>query len=261
MIKKSYYAGVLKRLNSEISKIKKEYVSMPSGRLHCYKNGESYKWFRVSDDGASRKYIKRDNRDLAVMLARKEYLKAKLMDLEAESMAYSALLSKWPESSRVEALIERSDGFRELLADVKRPIEDKALEWQKAPYNHNMNYPEKLNVPTGLGYYVRSKSERDIALMLTEHGIPFRYECELILNGMVLYPDFMVLNPKTHKLYIWEHFGLSGDKNYDKSVACKLDTYRENGYYPMINLITTYETKDNPLDLTLVEDLIKHFFE
>ena len=39
-------------------------------------------------------------------------------------------------------------------------------------------------------------------------SIPYKYECPLQLsNGMIIYPDFTVLDVKRRKVWYWEHRG------------------------------------------------------
>lgn len=62
-------------------------------------------------------------------------------------------------------------------------------------------YPEnKIHVAPS-GNMVRSKSEVLIDMQLYTNHIPFRYECELQLGDVTIYPDFTVRNPRTGKLY------------------------------------------------------------
>ena len=77
----------------------------------------------------------------------------------------------------------------------------------EAPYEKNPFHPEQLIYQTKSGILVRSKSERMIADFLSEHGIPFRYEAKLLIDGKAYYPDFMILC-EDDTLILWEHFGL-----------------------------------------------------
>ncbi len=108
---------------------------------------------------------------------------------------------------------------------------------------------------------VRSKSEALIHMYLFKNRIPFRYECELHLGNQIVYPDFTIRHPKTGKLYYWEHFGLMDDRNYAKKTCKKLYDYSTHGIIPMIQLITTYETKENPLTVETVEEVLAHYFD
>lgn len=91
------------------------------------------------------------------------------------------------------------------------------------------------------------------------NGIPFRYECELQLGEITVYPDFTIMDPKTGKIYYWEHFGMIDDPSYARSAMIKIQSYIANRIYPTIQLIMTYETKMNPLDTESIEKTIQHY--
>ena len=90
--------------------------------------------------------------------------------------------------------------------------------------------------------------------------IPFRYECSLTLNETTLFPDFTIKHPKTEKIYYWEHFGLMDNPSYVQNTYSKLHLYTSNGIIPNIHLITTYETKDYPIDVDTISKIIAHYF-
>ena len=114
---------------------------------------------------------------------------------------------------------------------------------------------------TDKGERVRSKSEILIANALKKHHIPYRYEYPLGLKGdITLHPDFTVLNVKKRQELYWEHFGRMDDEKYARGAANKMKTYIENGIIPNIDLITTYETKEHPLDYETIEKVIKEYF-
>ena len=74
-------------------------------------------------------------------------------------------------------------------------------------------------------FYVRSKSERSIADMLTEADIPFRYEPELVIGAKRYYPDFMILC-SDGSIVIWEHFGMTDDSEYFHKMCKYTDIYQ-----------------------------------
>lgn len=130
----------------------------------------------------------------------------------------------------------------------------------KSPYQKNMKYPEQLTHRTPSGNIVRSKSEEMIDMCLYTNRIPYRYECALELGEVTLFPDFTILHPETGKLYYWEHFGQADDPAYCRQIFSKLQLYALHGMIPSINLITTYETKENPLNSENIEKIISHYF-
>ena len=99
-----------------------------------------------------------------------------------------------------------------------------------------------------------------IDMFLYTSQIPFRYECALHLEDTTVFPDFTIRHPKTGALFYWEHFGRMDDPSYYKDVFSKLQLYTSHGIIPSINLITTYETKENPLSSEVIEKIIEHYF-
>lgn len=118
------------------------------------------------------------------------------------------------------------------------------LDWINSQYEICNKYPEKRIFKTASNHMVRSKSEVLIDMALYTNKIPFRYECELNLGELIIYPDFTIKHPKIGKIFYWEHFGRMDDQKYAQNTASKLKNYIENGIIPNIDLITTYEAKD-----------------
>ena len=83
-------------------------------------------------------------------------------------------------------------------------------------------------------------------MALTQHGISFRYECELMIGKTVFYPDFTILNPNNGLLIYWEHLGMMDEPEYSRKALYKLNKYIEYGLIPGKNLILTFESKENP---------------
>ncbi len=224
----------------------------------CAKNGNGYKWYSLSDD--TPKYIYKKNRQYAEKLALKKYYILSLQDFEKELKAIDLCLTKYPQEKQTNLLFEQEPEYVKLLSGYFVPSDSTYNNWFSEPYEKNTNYPEGLKFKTNSGILVRSKSELIIANILYANSIPFRYECALNLGGMVLYPDFTVMHPKTCQIFYWEHFGMIDNPSYANSATNKLHTYISNNIYPTINLITSYETKDNPLNVDLVEEIIKFYF-
>ena len=97
-------------------------------------------------------------------------------------------------------------------------------------------------------------------MLLHMKKIPFRYECLLKLGDSAYYPDFTIKHPKTGKTYYWEHFGQMDKMDYLKGVFPKLQTYANYGIVQGINFIATFETKEYPLEVDIVEKIIDYYF-
>lgn len=228
---------------------------MPKGKIICCKSSWYY------SDGHKKTYIKKKDKVFAEQLATKKYLSALLEDLEHEKVATDMYLRHCNnETQKVEQIFENSPELLNLLSPYFSPLSKELDDWMKSPYEKNLKHPEHLTQRVGANEFVRSKSEAMIAKLLKQYQIPYRYECKIVLNGMELYPDFMIRHPKTGEIFYWEHFGLLDNPEYVKNMHMKMNMYTANNIMPGINLITTYETKDKPLTFEMVEMMVKYYF-
>lgn len=246
------------RLHQEITSLQRQIQSFPKGKLICTHNNGYIKWLR--SDGHKSTYLPKKQHALAEQLAVKKYLSLKKEYLMQEQNAINYYLRHHPQECLADQLLSPGSGYAELLNPYFTPDQDELQEWSQDSYDRNPNYPEQLIHKTGCGFFVRSKSEAIIAMLLHTYKIPFRYECSLHLNGITIYPDFTIRHPDTGHHFYWEHFGMIDHPSYCQNVLSKLQLYTSNDIYPSIQLITTYETKEHPLDSEYVETLIKHFF-
>lgn len=164
------------------------------------------------------------------------------------------------DNNKVNELFESSNEVLNLLSSFFSPLSKELDDWMKSPYQQNLKHPEHLTQKVGSNEFVRSKSEAMIAKLLKQNQIPYRYECQLILDDVEIYPDFTIRHPRTGEVYIWEHFGWLDKKDYVKAMHSKMQIYTSNNIMPGINLITTYETKEKPLTFEMVEMLVKYYF-
>ena len=128
--------------------------------------------------------------------------------------------------------------------------------WKSESYPSN---PLDITIPhfTPEGLKTRSKSEEIIGTRLEEQGFAFRYEPKLILGTKSVYPDFAVLLPGRRRIVYWEHLGMIDDPEYVMKNLEKLKLYARHGIYLGINLIITYETREQPLTVIDVDDKIR----
>lgn len=256
------YNRILKehqRIEHLLSSIQKKLINYPSGKLICSRNGKHYKWYRSY--GSHKEYISKKNRTLAEQLASKKFLTEVSEYLLHEKRSLEFYLrhhSKNPKN--IENFLINTPGYKELLIPFFKPQSQKLSEWMNAPYEHNPNYPEKLIHKTASGNFVRSKSEVMIDMLLYTNQIPFRYECPLQLGETTLFPDFTIRHPITGDFFYWEHFGLMDERNYAKHAFSKLELYSIFGILPTVQLIVTFENRENPLSYETIETIINHHF-
>ena len=90
---------------------------------------------------------------------------------------------------------------------------------------------------------------------------PYKYECPLKLaNGIIRYPDFTVLNPKTRDIKYWEHLGKMGDIDYIIYNLKKIAEYERNDIVLGDQLILTAESASMPLSTKDINRAIEYTF-
>ncbi len=234
--------------------------TLPKGKLLLARNGSNYKWYL--SDGKTSTYLPKKQRHLAEKLALKKFLSLELEDAIHEKTALDFYLRHHNKSSgKARKLLTEIPEFHTLLSSHFNPQSKELNNWMHSTYERNPKHPEQLTHQTGFGYAVRSKSELLIDYALHVNNIPFRYECPLELGNNTIYPDFTIMHQKSGELIYWEHFGMMDDPVYSKNAFSKLNLYVANDIVPNINLITTYETKDFPLDTKQINDMINLYLQ
>lgn len=159
------------------------------------------------------------------------------------------------------------DALSEYRRELIRPIVPSPREyvdnWLDQPYPSHNPIPLDDKYPTGVSRcpYVRSKSEIWEVQGLSDQGVAFLYEFPLKLMDMhgiprTVYPDFTILNQKTHELIYWEHFGKMDDPEYLANVRFKQQLYACNDIYGS-SLIQTFESSSDPLTMAEVKAVIR----
>jgi len=246
------------RINSEIQQISIQLNQLPEGKFLCINNQNYYKWFLYN--GHKKTYIPKSEREYAEKLARRKYLSEQLKNLQSQLYALDNFLDDYPISANSHEELLAKPGYAELLTPYFQPVSIELTNWAKEPYSRNPKYPDHCIHKTASGIHVRSKSEAIIDMVLSSHRIPFRYECALELNSITIYPDFTIRHPVTGEFFYYEHFGMMDDPEYCRKASSKIYLYSSNGIIPSIKLLTTFETKEHPLSVTDVEQLVKQYF-
>lgn len=262
-------------LERMIEKRTREISKLPSGELQIYRcgeNGKYSKWYQVNkvvDENNTltrqRKYLSKNDERTAVLLAKRGMLEAELKDLKKELRAVNMYLRNCSDYSSADKYVERNPGYENLLQPHLKTLSDyteEELEWMNNRLPGVARNQEERIYRTKAGIMVRSKGEVIIISNLVDRRIPFKYEEKLEIPGekYPLWPDLKILQPRTHELFIWEHFGMMERMSYSNHTSSKLDQYRRAGFVPGRNMIMTFEDDKNFIDEQFIVQLIEYYF-
>ena len=252
-----------KQLLNLKKEIEKSLKKAPKGTLRiCKSKNRTQFYHRTNPKDFSGKYIPKKNHILAKNLAQKDYNQKLLVSIEKEICSIQKYLQTFPNTCIEELFSTLHPERQNLIIPVYEPDDIFVTSWNAVQYEgkfFNDYLPEYF---TSKGERVRSKSEIIIADTLENNDVPYRYEYPLYLKGFgQIYPDFTVLNVRTRKEFVWEHFGMMDDPIYAENAIQKIATYEQNGFFPGINLLLTYETKNNPINQKSIHLLIQAFLK
>lgn len=237
----------------------------PPEKIHIIRTNKRVQYYLRKDaSDKSGKYIHKSETEVIRKYVQKAYDEKVLKHVKSELKNLDSFLKKSDQFilKLKQFYSENPDEIKEHIIPVDISDEDFVKYWQNSPY-------EGKDIPDYVPFYetkrkerVRSKSELNIANALNDHGIPYKYECPIVLaNGKMVYPDFSVLNVAERKVYYWEHRGMMDDKDYAKQAVFKIKSFLKNGLIPGKNLIVTEETSTNPLGTDEIELIIQKYFK
>lgn len=256
-----------KEVNRILEQIDKELEHMPEGHLKIQKRLENVYYYQmIQENGKTKKYyIEKRNAELIKKLACKHYYMKVQTKLKKEWEALKNFLNNYDEKIADDIYDQMPVEKKELIQPLRMTAGEVLRKWENERYEANQNYPENLIYKTDQGEMVRSKSELILANMLYQNRkyLLYKYERPLeLMQGdkiQVIYPDFTILNIQTGKITYWEHAGRMDDPKYANQFVYKVNSYMSNGIMPGRDLIFTYETMSNPLNmqnaLKLIESL------
>ena len=254
-------------VNRILEQIDKELEHMPEGHLKIQKRLENVYYYQmIQKNGKTKKYyIEKRNAELIKKLACKHYYMKVQTKLKKEWEALKKFLNNYDEKIADDIYDQMPVEKKELIQPLRMTAGEVLRKWENERYEANQNYPENLIYKTDQGEMVRSKSELILANMLNQNRkyLLYKYERPLeLMQGdkiQVIYPDFTILNIQTGKITYWEHAGRMDDPKYANQFVYKINSYMSNGIMPGRDLIFTYETMSNPLNmqnaLKLIESL------
>lgn len=244
-------------LQKTMMNIDLELQTLPEGRVQ-HKSGKVWRYY-----GPEKLKFLHEPSQLLGDLIRREYLEKVYEAAESELRLRIKYQKKCPIVKMEEVFDNLSPCRKAFIEPVVPSSQQFVKEWLNQPYPSHNPIPLDDKFPTGVAScpYVRSKSEILEVRGLDTKEVAFLYEFPLTLETnqggvRTIYPDFTILNRKTHKVLFWEHFGRMDDLSYLTDFKVKQELYAYNGILGS-QLYQTFETSERPLTMHEVDAVIR----
>ena len=230
------------------------------GRLRVARSHGVYQYYLCTEKGDTKgTYLPKAQQKIAEQIAQRDYDRQVLKCAEQWQRWVKRTIQTMPQIQPAD-IYNKSQGRKPLITPYEISHQEDAAQWESVPYEGKTFAPDAPEIYTERGERVRSKSEKMIADKLHMLGIPYRYEYPIYLSGFgTVYPDFLQLNRITREEVILEHFGMMDNPYYADKAVRKINRYTQNGFVLGENLLATFETTDTPMDMRVVEKMIKEF--
>lgn len=247
-------------ITKTIENIEKKLKTLPEGWINVrYQNGKAY-YYHAKYKSKDR-FLAKGDEVLIRQLLQKYYLKKVLKAAKNELLALSKMLNIYPADLPEEMFEKLPEELRSGVEPIILGNEQDAREWMAEPF---VGKPFKDDAPvykTIKGERVRSKSEVMIADRMFFRGVPYKYECPIMIDGQVIHPDFSIKRMSDNKLIYHEHCGRMDDPEYVNDLVERVNLYNQAGIMQGDRLTFSFETADKPLDNRVIDRLIDEFFK
>ena len=261
-----------RELEEILNKSEEDLRNAPKGtlRINCRGKRRQYYWQRdkgkeencvgQTETIKERKYIKQQDMGIARALAQKGYAERIRKCAEHNLETIRKFLSQYDANAIKEAYEKIHEDRKKLIEPYILSDEELIKKWENERYEPKDFGRETNEIYTEKGERVRSKSEKILADRFYMLHIPYHYEKPLYLKGFgTVYPDFTILNMRTRKVFYYEHFGMMDNTEYCEKAFLKISHYEKNGIFLGEQLLISYETRKNPLNIQNINQKIQKY--
>ncbi len=250
-----------KAMDKLILETEKSLKKAPKGSLVLStSNGVTQYYHKTESAQKKGKYISSKNKKIIAALAQKDYDLRFLELIKKQKKQIDKAIKLLSDIDLTTIYSELSEARKRHVKPYILTDEQYIEQWLGVQYTGKDFFDDMPVIMTERGERVRSKSEKILADKFYSMGIPYRYEYPVQLKGYgTVYPDFTLLNVRERKEFYLEHFGMMDDPEYSEKSIKKLEDYAKNKIYIGKKLLVTFETRHKPLEMKVVEQMIKEF--
>lgn len=261
----SYLEKIIHRkacIEELISDLEGQLKKAPAGSLRVVDKKSYVQYFLRSEaKDTNGTYIPKEKLNLIRALAQKEN-NGKVLKLAKKEEKIITKYAQFIENESYQKIYDKEHIARkQVINPIQVDIDEYIKKWKSEEYEP-MGFTTNTEFYSNKGVRVRSKSELIIANLLEQYEIPYKYEKPIQLRGLgIVRPDFICLNKRERKEYVWEHFGMMDNGEYANKNISKVNMYQQNGYFLGENMIASFETSQQPISSRNIKSLIEQYLQ
>ena len=240
--------------------LEKKIASYDQGSLHCRIVGEKA-YYYYSDSSSKECLLGKKDDKLIKELLQKSYYEKVLKSINSELIFLKRMQTRYPRNLAEDTYDLLRNNRKYGVKPITPTDEQFITNWQNQPYTPKPFKKEDPFFVTLRGERVRSKSEVIIADRLLANGVPYKYECPILVGNEIIHPDFSILRIRDRKILYLEHNGKVGDQQYADDMVDRINKYEAAGIHQGDRLFLTYETANRPLDVRVLDIMINDLFK
>ena len=242
-------------LIAAINSLEKQKESLPEGGINIKLHGKKPYYYQHTN--ASDKYLSQKDTALIRQLVQKDHINKAIKAAKHEAEVLKKDIIGYPKDTMEKVYETLPEERRKYASPLILSDEEYAKAWLALPYEPKPFSKDAPEYYTMKGERVRSKIEVIIADRLYIKGIPYKYECPVVIDGVVFHPDFTILRLSDRKVLYHEHFGKMGDAGYVEDMIDRVNKYARAQIFLGDRLFFTFESESQPIDLSWLDDFIE----
>lgn len=212
-------------------------------------------------------YLGKEENEQVKRIQEYKYLRKALKICNKNICALEGALKKYEDIDPytvTEGMGKAYRGNRDVGAHIFARVNN--LEWVKeglemrSCYDDVRPFPQDLVLQTASGEMVRTRGEVIIANTLDSFGLSYVYEWPKIVAGILRWPDFTVLHPKTKEEITIEYMGRYDDPGYREKNNPRLEEFFSEGYILGQNLLIFMDDANGIINSKKINNAIKAYF-
>ncbi len=242
-------------LSRTLDRLGEKIASLPEGSILVKRRKRTSHYLYYQRNNTT--YLSKDDQSLIDSLVQKKYLKMVQKAAKQEVQALSKAIELYPKSCMENVYDELPPELKEHAVPLVPGDEEYARQWLSKPFTPKPFAKGAPEFYTLKGERVRSKSEVIIADRLFAKGIPYKYECPVLIGNEIIHPDLTILRLSDRKILYHEHCGKMSQTDYVEGMVSRVNKYAGDGIYLGDRLFLTFESADQPLDISWLDDFIE----